>query len=168
MLDTMTFTKAAGGLCGALLIFLLGKWAAEELYHVGGHGEQSYVIDVGEPAEMAAEVEQVNFAEVLASADPEAGARVFRRCSACHQLEQGANATGPYLWGVVGRAIAAVDGYGYSDALTGLEGAWTPEELSHFIEDPRGYAPGTTMGFAGLADVEDRADLIAYLATIGG
>ena len=46
MFDTMTFTKAAGGLCGALLVLLLGKWAAEELFHVGGHGEPSFVVEV--------------------------------------------------------------------------------------------------------------------------
>jgi cytochrome c len=168
MLDTMTFTKAAGAVCGALLIFLLGKWAADELYHVEAHGDQAYVIETGEDEVETAEVEEVDFATVLASAEVDKGARLFRQCSACHKLEQGANGTGPYLYGVVGRAKAAVDGFNYSDTLASMGGEWTPENLSGFLESPRNYAPGTSMGYAGMRDIEDRANLIAYLATIGG
>lgn len=168
MLDTMTFTKAAGGICGALLVFLLGKWAAEELYHVELAGEPSFVIEVAGAEDTAEAEEEVDFETLLASADPEAGARQFRKCSACHQLEQGANGAGPYLYGVVGRDKASVEGFSYSEALSSMEGAWTPENLSGFIEKPSAYAPGTSMGFAGLSNAEDRADLIAYLQTIGG
>jgi cytochrome c len=162
----MTFTKAAGGICGALLVFLLGKWAAEELYHVGLHGEASYAIEV-ESEETAEAEEEVDFETVLASASPEDGAKVFRKCSACHKLEQGANATGPYLYGVVGRDKGAAEGYGYSDTLASMDGAWTPENLSAFLEKPSDYAPGTSMAFAGLKKVEERADVIAYLESIG-
>ena len=165
MFDTMTFTKAAGGICGALLVFLLGKWAAEELYHVESYGEASYVIEVAESGE-AEEVEEVDFNTVLASADIDKGARVFRKCSACHKLESGANGAGPYLHGVVGRDIAAADGFGYSDALASKDGVWTPEELYGFLEKPSSYAPGTSMGFAGLRDVQERADVIAYIDSI--
>jgi cytochrome c len=163
----MTFTKAAGGICGALLVLLLGKWAAEELYHVESHGEASYVIEV-EGGEEVAEVEEVDFATVLASASVEDGARVFRKCSACHKLEAGENAAGPYLHGVVGRDKGAAQGFSYSDTLASMEGDWTPENLNGFLEKPSDYAPGTSMGFAGLRDVQERADVIAYLATIGG
>ena len=165
MLDTMTFTKAAGGICGALLVFLLGKWAAEELYHVEMQGEASYVIEV-ETAEAPAEVEEVDFATIMASASVEDGAKVFRKCSACHKLVEGENVAGPYLYGVVGRDKAAAEGYGYSDALASMDGAWTPENLSGFLEKPSSYAPGTSMGFAGLRKVEDRADVIAYLDSL--
>ncbi|ABG30908.1 cytochrome c family protein [Roseobacter denitrificans] len=165
MLDTMTFTKAAGGICGALLVFLLGKWAAEELYHVEMHGEASYVIEV-ESGEDTAEVEEVDFATIMASASVEDGAKVFRKCSACHKLVEGENVAGPYLYGVVGRDKAAAEGYGYSDALASMEGAWTPENLSGFLEKPSSYAPGTSMGFAGLRKVEDRANVIAYLDSL--
>lgn len=166
MFDTMTFTKIAASLCGALLILLLGKWAAEELYHSGGHGEQSYVIDTGVD-ETAEEVEEVPFEVVLASADVADGAKVFRKCSACHKLEKGANATGPYLYGVVGRAVDAAEGFGsYSGALEQVAEVWTPENLNGFLENPKGYAPGTSMGFNGLPKVEDRANVIAYLDSI--
>ncbi|MEL7213459.1 MAG: cytochrome c family protein [Pseudomonadota bacterium] len=169
MFDTMTITKAGAALCGSLLIFLLGAWAAEELYHTGGHGkhsEQAYVIDTGEE-EVAEVEEEVPFEVVLASADPGKGERVFGKCRACHKLEQGANGTGPYLYGVVNRAVAASEGFGYSGALSEVVDVWTPEHLNAFLENPRGYTPGTSMGFSGLPKVEDRANLIAYLATIG-
>lgn len=165
MLDTMTFTKAAGGICGALLVFLLGKWAAEEMFHVEAHGEASYVIEV-EGGEEVAEVEEVDFATVLASASVEDGAKVFRKCSACHKLEAGENGAGPYLYGVVGRAKAAAEGYGYSETLASMGGEWTPENLNGFLEKPSSYAPGTSMSFSGLKKVEDRADVIAYLDSL--
>ncbi|MFK7761994.1 MAG: cytochrome c family protein [Roseobacter sp.] len=165
MLDTMTFTKAAGGICGALLVFLLGKWAAEEMYHVASHGEASYVIEVEDSGETE-EVAEVDFATVLASASVEDGAKVFRKCSACHKLAQGENGTGPYLYGVVGRDKGAADGFGYSDTLASMDGAWTPENLSGFLEKPSSYAPGTSMSFAGLRKVQDRADVIAYLDSL--
>lgn len=166
MLDTMTFTKVAASLCGALLILLLGKWLAEEVYHMGSHGgEQAYVIDTGAD-EAAEEVVEVPFSDLLAAADPSAGERVFRKCSACHKVEAGQNGTGPYLHAVVGRAIASVDGFGYSGALSGLEGDWTPDALNAFLESPKGWAPGTSMAFNGLPKPEDRAALVAYLQTL--
>ena len=170
MLDTMTFTKIVGSFCGALLIFLLGKWAAESLYHVGGaHGEEVavYVIDTGEGEETAEAEEEVDFETLLASADAGAGERVFGKCRACHKLEQGENAAGPHLYDVVGRDVGTADGFNYSGALSEVADVWTPENLNGFLENPRGYAPGTSMGFAGLSSVEDRANLIAYLDTIG-
>lgn len=175
MLDTMTFTKVLGGFCGALLVFLLGKWVAESLYHVGGHyGEHTaaYVIDTGEEDDAsedtaAEEAAPADFETVFASADPGKGERVFNKCRACHKLEDGANATGPHLYGVVGREVDAVDGFGYSGALEEVADVWTPENLNDFLENPRGYAPGTSMGFAGLSSVEERANLIAYLQTVG-
>ena len=165
MFDTMTFTKAAGGICGALLVLLLGKWAAEVLFHVESHGEASYVIEVESGGEVA-EVDAVDFETLLASASVEDGAKVFRKCSACHKLVAGENGTGPYLYGVVGRAKGAADGFGYSDALASMGGEWTPENLSDFLEKPSSYAPGTSMSFAGLKKIDDRADLIAYLDSL--
>ena len=166
MFDTMTLTKIVGSLCGALLIFLLGKWAADELYSSGGYGEQAYVIDAG--ADVATEeVAAVPFEEVLASADIGDGAKVFRKCSACHKVEQGANATGPYLYGVVGRPVDSAEGFtSYSGALEQVVEVWTPEALNGFLENPKGYAPGTSMGFNGLPKVEDRANVIAYLDSL--
>lgn len=167
MFDTMTFTKIASSLCGALLILLLGKWAAEELYHVESHGEQAYVIDTGAEEE-AEEAVEVAFADVFAMAEAEKGARVFRQCSACHKLEDGANAVGPHLYGLVGRAVGTTDYGSYSGALSEVAEVWDPETLNLFLENPRSYAPGTSMSYNGLKKIEDRANLIAYLQTIGG
>ena len=162
MLDTMTFTKVIGGFCGALLIFLLGNWAAEILYHVGddGHGEEhaaaGYPIEVAEGDEGGEEEAPADFATVFASADAAAGEKVFGKCRACHKLVEGENA-------VVGRATGAASGFNYSGALSAATDTWTPEALNAFLENPAGFAAGTTMSFRGLPDVEDRANLIAYL-----
>ncbi len=158
------------------LIFLLGNFAAETIYHVGGddHGDghsQAYVIDTGEgddhsggePAEAA-----VPFEEVFSSADAAEGEGLFRACKACHKLEDGANGTGPHLYGLVGREVAAVAGFNYSGSLKPVADVWSPENLNGFLENPKDYAPGTKMSYKGMSDVEDRANLIAYLATIGG
>jgi cytochrome c len=164
-MDTMTFTKAAAGVLGAFLILLMGKWAADVLYHTGGHGEASYVIEL-ESDEPAEEVAEVSFDDLMAAADVEKGSRVFKKCSACHKLEAGANGTGPYLYGVVGRPVAAADGFGYSESMAGHGGDWTPEHLNEFLIKPSDVVPGTTMSFAGLKKAEDRADLIAYLDSL--
>lgn len=172
MFDTMTFTKVMGALCGSLLIFLLGSWAAESLYHTGpkGHGDdhaqQAYVIEVESAGEEEAEEEVVDLATLIANADIDKGERVYGKCRACHKLEDGANGTGPHLFAVVNRDKGAIDGFGYSDILMTMEGVWGHEELDGFLENPRGYAPGTKMSFSGLKDAEDRANLIAYLETI--
>ena len=138
MIDTMTATKVVGALCGSLLVFLLGAWAAESLYHVGGHGEeeQAYVIEVDDGAEAEEDAVEVAFADVYAEADPAGGEAIWRQCSSCHKLEDGANGTGPHLYAVVGREMAGVADYAYSSAFAELAGAWTPEELDHFLANP--------------------------------
>ncbi len=171
MLDTMTFTKIIGGFCGALLLFLLGNWAAELIYHGGeGHGEkhaEGYAIEVETSGTETAMVEEgPSFAEVYAMADASKGEKVFGKCKACHKLEDGANGTGPHLWNVVDREVSVVEGYRYSGALVKVAQVWSPENLDGFLKKPKSYAPGTKMGFAGLKKPEDRANLIAYLATI--
>ncbi|MBF9058894.1 c-type cytochrome [Rhodobacterales bacterium HKCCSP123] len=169
MLDTMTITKAFASVCGAMLVLLLGGWAAEGLYNIESHGDDhapGYAILVEEhgEAEVEEEVVEVAFADVYATADAAAGERLWRQCSACHALN-GNDGVGPHLNGVVGRAKHSVAAFNYSDALRSLEGDWTPENLSNFISNPREYAPGTAMAYNGMRDVEDRANLIAYLAT---
>lgn len=172
MLDTMTVTKVLGALCGSLLVFLLGGWMAEALFYTGtgGHGEgaeQAYLIetDEGGSEEVEGGAEEVDFATLVAEADPASGEKVFGKCRACHKVD-GTDATGPHLNGVVGREIAGVSGFSYSDAMADHSGeSWTPEHLDAFLADPKGYMPGTKMSFAGLNKTEDRADLVAYLQT---
>ena len=170
MFDTMTMTKITGAVCGAFLIFLLGSWGAEAIYgpRHPKHGEehaQAYTIEVvgAEPAEEAAP--EVDFETLLASADAGAGEKVFGKCASCHKLD-GADGTGPHLNGVVDRPKASVAGFGYSDAILAVaDQAWSAENLNGFLTSPKDYMPGTAMGFAGLSKAEDRANVIAYLAT---
>ncbi|PLL14298.1 cytochrome c family protein [Tabrizicola sp. TH137] len=173
MFDTMTMTKATGAVCGSLLVYLLAAWGAESLYHVGhsGHGEeeiaQAYTIDTGAD-EASAESEEAapDFATLLASADVAAGEKVFAKCKSCHKLD-GSDGVGPHLNGIVGKNKGTSAGYAYSDALAALTAdVWSPENLNGFLENPKGYMPGTKMSFAGLPKVDERANLIAYLATV--
>jgi cytochrome c2 len=104
---------------------------------------------------------------LLAHADPAAGAKDARKCAVCHNFEEGGSAKlGPPLWGVIGRDIASVEGFAYSEALTGKEGAWDYERLDAFLAQPRNWAKGTKMAFAGLKKPEERADVILYLRSL--
>jgi len=103
-------------------------------------------------------------AAFMIGADAEKGAKVFRKCKACHKVDPDAgNGVGPNLHGVVGRDIAALDGFKYSDALTGKEGAWTFESMNAFLTKPKDWAKGTKMAYPGLRKEADRAAVIAWL-----
>ena len=110
---------------------------------------------------------EASFVELLRSADPERGAKVAKKCAGCHSFAKGGpHKVGPNLWGIVGRPVASAEGFSYSDALRGLGGNWDYERLEAFLADPKAYAPGTKMSFAGIKKLEDRAALIAYLRTL--
>ena len=104
-----------------------------------------------------------------ADGDAEAGAKVFRRCQACHTADGAQNRVGPYLAGVFGRPIASLEDFSYSDALRekGADGAvWDEASLSSYLMAPKEFAPGNKMAFAGLKKPEDIANIIAYLASL--
>lgn len=166
-MNTMEITKFVGAVCGSLLVFLLIATASASIFDT--HDEMTaYLIETDEPVadgEAPADAEAVDVAALVAEADAGAGEGVFRKCSACHKVD-GSNAVGPHLDGVVGRDKSAVPDFNYSGALAEVGGAWTPENLYAFLENPKGYAPGTSMAFAGLGKSEERADVIAYLATL--
>jgi len=174
MFDTMTLTKIVGAFCGSLLIFLLGGWVSTSLFTIGGgHGgehEQAYLIETGgdEGADVEEGAQEVDFAALMQSADPANGEKLFKKCQACHTTEAGVNKTGPTLHGVVGRQVDAIGDFAYSGALEAVADIWTPENLSHFLENPKSFAPGTKMSFAGFKKAQDRADVIAYLEGAGG
>jgi cytochrome c len=173
MFDTMTLTKAVSAVCGSLLIYLFVSWGADALYNSGpaeGHGgeevAQAYTIDTGAAEGGDVVQEGPVFADVFAAADAAAGEKVFGKCKACHKVD-GSNATGPHLNGVIGRNHGAVEGFGYSEAMLATASeVWSPEVMNEFLTNPKGYTPGTKMSFAGLPKVEDRANVIAYLATL--
>ena len=158
--------KILGAVCGSLLIFLLLRTAGHAIYDT--HSETvAYAVEVEGGGEAEEAEETVDVAALMAAADPAAGKAIFKRCNACHKVD-GSDGVGPHLNGVVGRDIGSVEGFGYSDALTGLEGNWEPEKIFGFIGKPKEYAPGTTMSFAGLPKTKDRANVIAYLQSTGG
>lgn len=175
MFNTMTVTKAAGALIGSLLFLLLAAWFASSIYHVGpaGHaaeGEehpQAYRIAVEDAGEGAGEVaaeEGPDFATLFASADAAAGERAFGKCRSCHKID-GSDGVGPHLNGVVDRDKGSVAGFNYSPAAQEMAGVWTAENLNDFITGPKAYMPGTKMAFAGIKNAQERANLIAYLAS---
>jgi cytochrome c len=100
----------------------------------------------------------------LASADPTKGEQVFKKCTACHNADKGgSNALGPNLWGVLGEPVGKGHGFAFSDALAGKGGTWDWNNLSDWLANPKKFAPGTKMTFAGLGNPEDRANVIAFL-----
>lgn len=105
--------------------------------------------------------------DLLKAADPAAGQKVAAKCKACHDLSKGGpNKIGPNLWDIVGAKQAHLDNFNYSDAVKGLGGQWTYENLNKFLTLPKDYAPGTKMTFPGLKKPEERAAVIAYLRTL--
>jgi cytochrome c len=101
----------------------------------------------------------------LADSALERGEALYERCQACHSLER--NRTGPKHCGLIGRRAGSLPGIEYSPAMRGWGIVWTRENLDRFLADPPGTLPGTTMGYAGIEDAGERADLIAYLAAAG-
>lgn len=102
-----------------------------------------------------------------AAADPEAGGKVFKiQCSACHGVVEGKKGIGPSLFGVVGQKAGIVPDFHYSAANKGSGLTWDEATLDRYLVNPRAVVPGTTMPYAGLKNDTQRADLIAYLATV--
>ena len=129
---------------------------------------QAYSVDTGAGDTTAAASGEAgpDFATLLASADAAKGEKTFGKCKSCHKID-GGDGTGPHLNGVVGRAVASVAGFAYSDVLKGMGGTWDPEHLNQWLTSPKAMAPGTKMTFAGLGDPQDRANVIAFLNAHG-
>jgi cytochrome c len=104
---------------------------------------------------------------LLAKADAKKGAADAKICATCHDFAKGGVAKiGPDLFGVVGRPIASVAGFTYSDTLKAIRGDWDYEKLDHWIGNPKGMASNTKMAFPGEKDEQKRADILAYLQTL--
>ncbi len=133
----------------------------ESVYKVEGVAETQTAAAAPAPAALAP------IAPLLAAADVKAGEAQSKKCAACHTFTQGGpNRVGPNLWNIIGAKHAHAEGFAYSNAIKEKPGDWNYEELSAFLANPRTYAPGTKMAFAGLPKAEDRAALIAWLRTL--
>jgi cytochrome c len=102
--------------------------------------------------------------------DAAKGEKVFRKCKACHNAEKEQNKVGPHLVGIVGRQAASVDGYKYGKALTAAAekiGTWDEAEIIEYLADPKGFVGGRSKMTFKLKDLEDRQDVVAYLASLG-
>jgi len=97
--------------------------------------------------------------------DVAAGKQVYAQCAACHSIN-GSHGVGPTLQGVVGRQAGSILGFRFSRAMKGAGYPWDARTLDAYIENPQAAVPGNVMPYAGLVDVKQRADLIAYLATL--
>ncbi|MDC3347893.1 cytochrome c family protein [Paracoccaceae bacterium] len=165
----MELNKLVAGICATLLVFLGLNFFAELIYdpHHGDDHALAFALEIEDSGDAGAE-EEIDFGALLASADLAKGEKIFKKCKACHAVEEGMHKTGPSLWGVVGQGVAAAAGFtSYSGKLPASE-TWSADNLSAFLEAPKKWAPGTSMGFAGLKKPEDRAAIIAYLNEADG
>ena len=151
----------AGWVLFAGIVALGGAIVSGEIFHDERPEKMGYPIEGVVLAGAEAAVEKpIDFSV----ADATKGEQVFKKCAACHNADKGgANALGPNLWGVLGKPHGHVAGFAYTDALKGKPGNWDFASLSDWLANPKKYAPGTKMTFAGLSNPEDRANVIAFL-----
>ncbi len=171
-MDSFEVNKTAGAILGTLLLTMaLGLFSgfvyappvpSKPGFDLPAAPAETADTGAGKPA-AAAEPLPVLFAH----ADEKKGESFAKACAACHNFEKGAGPKiGPPLWNVVGRDVASVPGFAYSDALKSKGGKWDFAKINEFITSPKTYAPGTKMTFAGEADPQKRADIIDYVHTL--
>ncbi len=173
-MDSFEFNKMAMAVLGTVFVVLGLNFLAEGIFESHAPETPSYAIaavdseaDAGSGETAAATIEPVG--PLLASADLGAGESVFKKCASCHTFEEGGSKkVGPNLWNIVERPIASSDGFAYSAAMKEFSAGgktWTYDELNAFLAAPKAHVKGTSMGFAGLKKVDERANVIAWLRT---
>lgn len=151
------------GLGAALGLSIVG----DMVFHSADPEKPGYPIEGVEEAGAGGAAE-VAIASLLPTADAAKGAEVFKKCSACHSVNQGgANGIGPNLYGTMGKPLAGHAGFAYSDALKGVGGNWDFDKMNAWLTSPRKFANGTKMTFAGLSNPQDRANVIVYMNQLG-
>ena len=171
MMDSFEFNKIAGGFLATLMLTMMLGIFSSLVFAPHIPAKPGYELPSAAPAQETASKTPEAPAEplpvLLAKADPAKGQALAKACGACHNFEKGAGAkVGPPLYGVVGRKVASINGFAYSDAIKAKGGEWTMDEINKFITNPKGYVAGTKMGYAGEQSAEKRADIIDYLHTL--
>lgn len=165
-MDDRSNTIAGWVLAGG--IAALGLTIASGMYFHRGEVEKPGYAIQGAEADGAGAAAAVPIGNMMAVADMSKGEAIFKKCVACHTIAQGgANGIGPNLWGTVGKPLGSHAGFAYSDALKSKGGTWTFEALNEWLANPKKYAPGNKMTFAGLGNPEERAALLLYLNSQG-
>jgi cytochrome c len=167
-MDSFELNKILGAVLATCLVLLTLNITASAIFAPHKPAKPGYDIAVqeatpagkpGAPAEP-----EVPIAKLFAAADAGRGEASAKKCVACHTFGKGEpNRVGPNLYGIVGRAKAAVAGFNYSAAMKAKGGNWTIEELNAFVQNPKASVPGTNMTFAGIPRATERADLITYM-----
>ncbi len=112
----------------------------------------------------SASSESGNIMALFASTNAADGAKVFKKCLACHSIEKGgSNKIGPNIFGVLNRKAGSVSGYKYSKAMLAYGKVWSFEEMDGFLAKPKDWIKGTKMSFMGLKSAKDRAAVILYM-----
>jgi cytochrome c len=173
-MDSYEFNKLIGALLGTVFVVFSVSIISDSIFAAPVPEKAGFTIEAAEPeagggGEAAPAEEPI--AVLLASANAEAGAAVFKKCMACHSGEKGGpNKVGPDLWDIVNRPVASHEGFAYSAAMKefsqGGSVVWDYDHLNHFLTSPKGFVKGTAMGFAGVKKPDERANLIAYLRTL--
>jgi cytochrome c len=170
-MGSLELNKAASAILVAGIAFMVCGVISETLVHPTKLEKVAIKIE-GVPASAGsappAEAPLPPIGPLLAKADVAAGeADTKKLCVACHTFNEGGRAgVGPNLYGVVGAPHGHMEGYSYSAAIKGKQGPWTFDELNAWLRKPSAYAPGTKMGFAGISNDQERANVIDYLHTL--
>ena len=168
---SLEFNKAAAAVLTAGITFMIAGLVGDAIVSPPRQYEAAIATGAPPPAQAAAPAAPTidPISPLLAAANADAGRQLAQRaCASCHSLNQGGNnGIGPNLWGIVGANHARVAGFNYSAANRALaDKPWGYEELNAFILRPSAAMPGTRMAFAGIANAQQRADLIAFLRTL--